>query len=472
MAKQDNGAVLAAFEENAKKPFGMQDKIGYAFGDLANNLTFVIVALFMMKFYTDIMGVSAALVGLLMMLAKVADAFTDVVMGQVCDCSGYTAQGKFKPWMLRFSIPVGVAAFLIFAPYLADAAMGIKIFWMFFTYLLWGSVCYTGANIPYGSMASAMSDKPSDRQELSTWRNIGATIGQIVIAVILPMVVYITDAEGHKILSGNKLMIAAFIGSLMAVISYFCCYRLSTERIKLINDKEHQKTTMQLFGMLLKSRAFLGIMLASLVLLITQLVLTGMGSYIYPNYFGNTVMQSMSALLGCAIVLVLSTFVSKLSDAIGKKELSALGALIGAVALGVTYMIHTHNVVVYVVLYSIAYTGLAFFLLVSWAMIADVIDDIQLRTGVRSDGTVYSVYSFARKLGQAASSGLTGAILASIGYTQATQFDEVVVNRIYDSAALIPAIGFIVMAVVLLVIYPLSKKKVMENAEALKKIRA
>ena len=157
------------------------------------------------------------------------------------------------------------------------------------------------------------------------------------------------------------------------------------------------------------------------------------------------------------------------SDKFGKKELSAAGAVIGAVTLLVVYIIHTHNVAVYVVLYCIAYAGMAFFNLMCWAMIIDVIDDIQVRSGVRSDGTVYSVYSFARKLGQAASSGLTGALLTAVGYTSETAFDTNVVNGIYNTAALIPAIGFVCLALSLTFLYPLSRKKVQENNRILAK---
>lgn len=462
--KKTDEAAIEAFKEAAKRPFGMRDKIGYAAGDFANDITFVIAALFMMKFYTDVMGVSAALVGVLMMAAKVVDAFTDVAMGQICDRSPYTANGKFKPWILRFSGPVAVASFLIFANYLSNAPMGFKVFWMFFTYLLWGSVCYTGVNIPYGSMASVMTDKPEERQMLSTWRNIGATIAQIVIAVILPLVVYTTDSEGHKVLSGSIVMIASLICSIIAALVYLVCYTCCTERVMFERrEGEKKESTAALFRTLFTTRSFIGIIVSALILLITQLVLTGMASYIYPNYFGNTLMQSLSAFLGCAIVLILSTFITKLSGKVGKKELSAAGAVIGAVTLFAVYFIHTENVVLYVVLYCIAYSGLAFFNLMCWAMIIDVIDDIQIRTGVRSDGTVYSVYSFARKLGQAASSGLTGALLTAIGYTSETAFDESVVNGIYNVASLVPAIGFVCLALALIFLYPLSKKKVEEN---------
>lgn len=465
---KENINIMAEFEKNAQRPFGMRDKIGYAAGDFANDLTFVIASLFMMKFYTDVMGVSAALVGLLMMVAKVVDAFTDVAMGQIVDRSPYRAKGKFAPWIRRFAGPVAVASFLIFAPYFADKPMGFKVFWMFFTYLLWGSVCYTGVNIPYGSMVSAMSDVPEERQMLSTWRNIGATVAQIVIAVILPLVVYVTDAEGHRVLGGNRLMIASGICSLLAVVVYMICYSLSTERVQFVNDKKNQKNVGQLFKILFTSRAFIGIIVSALLLLLVQLTLTGMGNYIYPNYFNNTTMLSLSSFLGCAVVLLLSTFVTKLSDRIGKKELSGVGACIGAAALFVAYIIHTDNVVVWIILYTIAYMGLAFFNLMCWAMIVDVIDDIQVKNNVRSDGTVYSVYSFARKLGQAGSSGLIGLLLTIIGYTESTAFDTEVVNGIYDVTAIVPAIGFALMALSLLFLYPLSKKKVQENVETLR----
>ncbi len=466
MGKNNNAAIMAQFEKNAKRPFGMRDKIGYAAGDFANDLTFVIAALFMMKFYTDIMGVSAALVGTLMMAAKVVDAFTDVAMGQIVDRSSYTAKGKFAPWIRRFAGPVAVASFLIFAPYFADKPMGFKIFWMFFTYILWGSVCYTGVNIPYGSMASAMSDKPEERAMLSNWRTIGATVAQIVIAVILPMVVYTADAEGHQVLSGNRVMIAAGVCSILAVLVYMICYTLSTERVKM-KPAEDQKSVFELFGVLFTNRAFVGIVVSALIFLVIQMTLNGMNSYIYPNYFNSAKALSMCSLLGCAVVLVLSTFVTKLAAKFGKKELTVIGAIISTIAMFTAYFIHTTNVVVFVILYMITYAGMSFFNIMCWAMIIDVIDDIEVKKNIRSDGTVYSVYSFARKLGQAAANGITGLLLTMVGYTSATAFDTDVVNGIYNVSTLFPAIGFIVLALSLAFLYPLSKSKVQENVDTI-----
>lgn len=472
MSKNKNdAAVMAQFEENAKRPFGLRDKIGYAAGDFANDLTFVIAALFMMKFYTDIMGVSAALVGTLMMAAKVVDAFTDVAMGQVVDRSGYTAKGKFAPWVRRFAGPVAVASFLIFAPYFADKPMGFKVFWMFFTYILWGSVCYTGVNIPYGSMASAMSDKPEERAMLSNWRTIGATVAQIVIVVILPMVVYTTDAEGHQVLSGSKTMLASGVCSILAVLVYLICYHLSTERVKM-EAPEEKKNVFELFGVLFTNRAFVGIVVSALVFLLVQMTLSGMNNYIYPNYFNSAKALSMSGLLGCGVVLVMSTFVTKLAAKFGKKELAVVGAFIGAGSMFIAYFVHTTNVAVFIALYMLAYAGMSFFNIMCWAMIIDVIDDIEVKKNIRSDGTVYSVYSFARKLGQAAANGLTGLLLSIVGYSSATAFDPDVVNGIYDVTTLFPAIGFLILAASLAFLYPLSKKAVQANVDAIAEKKA
>ncbi|MCR5101840.1 MAG: glycoside-pentoside-hexuronide (GPH):cation symporter [Butyrivibrio sp.] len=464
----NNSEAKKKIRENAKIPFGMKDKIGYAAGDFANDLTFVIAAMFMMKFYTDIMGVSSAIVGLVMMVAKVVDAFTDVGMGQIVDRSRYTAKGKFTPWIMRFAGPVAVASFLIFAPYFADKPMGFKIAWMFITYILWGSVCYTGVNIPYGSMASAITDDANERQQLSTWRNIGATVAQIVIAAVLPMIVYIKDAEGHQVLDGNRLMVAAGVCSVLAVAVYYICYALSTERVVIENKEENKKNVGELLKILFTSRSFLGIIVSALILLLVQLTLSGMGNYVYPNYFNNTTFLSIGALVNCILVLVLATVIGKLVEKFGKKELAATCSAVGAVVLFIMYAIHTSSPLIYFILSAIAYIGIGVFALVCWAMIIDVIDDIDVKNNYRSDGTVYAVYSFARKLGQAGASGLTGLLLSIAGYTAETAFDTGVVNNIYSLATLIPAIGMVLLAASLFFFYPLTKKKVEENIETLK----
>ena len=143
-------------------PFGIKDKLGYLFGDFGNDFTFILSSGFLLKFYTDVMGISAAIVGIAMMTARFIDGFTDIAMGRICDKGRVTRAGKFKPWILRMSAPVAIASFLIYQSAFSDSAMWFKVLWLFATYILWGSIFYTSINIPYGSMASAISREPED----------------------------------------------------------------------------------------------------------------------------------------------------------------------------------------------------------------------------------------------------------------------------------------------------------------------
>lgn len=450
---------------NTKK-FGMVDKLGYMFGDFGNDLTFILSSMMLMKFYSDVMGVSVALVGTMMMVARFVDAFTDVAMGQIVDRSRPGKKGKFLPWIRRMCGPVAVASFLMYASWFQDMSMGFKIGWMFVTYLLWGSVFYTSINIPYGSMASALSADPKERAQLSSFRTIGATIAGSVIGIVLPLIVYYQDEAGNQILSGPKTTLAAGIFSVGAVICYLLCYFMSTERVK-VEQKTEKFNFKELVKGLVTNKALVGIVICSILMLLVQLTMQSMSTYVYPNYFGNVQAQSVAGVVGLVMTLLLSTVVVKLQVKMGRKELAIAGSLFGAVIFFIIWLTHTKNAWLYVGLYALAYLGLAAFSLICWAMITDVIDDTEVRTGERSDGTIYAVYSFARKLGQAASAGVTGALLGLIGYSAETAFEPAVTEGIFNLACLIPTGGFILLAAALWFFYPLNKKRVEDNAKIL-----
>lgn len=453
------------------RPFGMKDKLGYMFGDFGNDFTFILSSMMLMKFYSDVMGVSVGIVGVMMMAARFVDAFTDVAMGQLVDRSKPGKKGKFIQWIKRMCGPVAVASFLMYATWFKDMPMGFKIFWMFFTYLLWGSVFYTSINIPYGSMASAVSQEPKDRASLSNWRTIGASLAGMFIGIVLPLVVYYEDVNGNQVLDGNKMVVAALICSIGAVICYLLCYNMVTERVK-VEQKTEKFDLKELVGGLVKNKALIGIVVASICMLLVQLTLQTMSTYIYPNYFRNTQAQSISGLIGIVVTFACAAFTVKLSQKFGRKELAIFSSILGAVVYAIAFVVHTDNAWVFIAFYAISYIGLGVFSLISWAMITDVIDDTEVQTGKREDGTIYAIYSFARKLGQAAASGISGLLLTMIGYTQATAFDPEVTNGIYNITCLVPAVGYVLLALVLIFLYPLGKARVDSNAAELAKKRA
>lgn len=273
-------------------PFGMKDKLGYMFGDFGNDFTFILSSSFMLKFYTDVMGIDAAVVGLLMMAARFVDAVTDVTMGQIVDRSKPTKDGKFRPWIKRMCGPVAIASFLIYQSGLAGLPYGIKVLWMVVTYILWGSIFYTSINIPYGSMASAVSPDPKDRADLSTWRTIGGTLAGLAIGVGTPMFAYET-VNGNTVLSGSRMTVIAGVFSILAIVCYLLCFRLVRERVEVPANNEKLKIG-RLLKSLITNRSLLGIIAAAIALLLAMLTMGGMAGYVFPNYYGSPAAQSIS----------------------------------------------------------------------------------------------------------------------------------------------------------------------------------
>ncbi len=453
-----------------KRPFGMRDKIGYMFGDFGNDFTFVLSSSFMLKFYTDVMGIPGGIVGVLMMAARFVDAITDVTMGQIVDRAKPTKDGKFKPWIKRMCGPVAIASFLIYQSGFAGMSMGFKIVWMTVTYLLWGSIFYTSINIPYGSMASAVSAEAKDRADLSTFRTMGATLAGLVIGVGTPMFAYVT-VNGNPVLSGSRMTIIAGVFGVCAIICYLICFNLVTERVEVPANNE-KLDVVKMFKSIVTNRSLLGIIAAAMLLLLAMLGMQGMAGYVFPNFYGSAAAQSTASLAASIAVLVIcAPFASKLAAKFGKKEISIVGCLVGGVAYLVCLVLKPASPWVYVGFYTLVFTSFGFFNTVIWAMITDVIDDAEVKNGVREDGTIYAVYSFARKIGQAVSSGLIGAILSVIGYTQATAFDPAVTTKIFQASCIVPGVCLILVALALMFLYPLNKAKVDANIVELKKRR-
>ncbi len=449
-------------------PFGIKDKLGYLFGDFGNDFTFILSSGFLLKFYTDVMGISAAIVGIAMMTARFIDGFTDIAMGRICDKGRVTRAGKFKPWILRMSAPVAIASFLIYQSAFSDSAMWFKVLWLFATYILWGSIFYTSINIPYGSMASAISREPEDRQSLSTFRSMGSTLAGVIVGVGVPLFAY-SEVGGQTVMSGYRFTIIAGVFSILAVVCYLLCYFLVTERVLPENEEKVRRSFKDMLVNAAQNRALLSIIVASVLMLLAQLTMQSMANYVYPNYYNNATAQSVSTIFMMAGMLIAAAFAKPLARRFGKAEISVASNLLAAGISVLLFFIRPENVWVYISINLVSWLGLGIFTMVSWALITDVIDYSEIKNGVREDGSIYAMYSFARKLGQAASAGLSGILLSLIGYSQESAFDEGVLRGIFNISTLLPAIGFGALALVLWFWYPLKKREVERNVEILRK---
>jgi GPH family glycoside/pentoside/hexuronide:cation symporter len=169
--------------------------------------------------------------------------------------------------------------------------------------------------------------------------------------------------------------------------------------------------------------------------------------------------------------LAVAALAKPISIRFGKAEVAVVASLIAAVTCVLLLFLRPDNVWIYVALQAICWVSVGVFSMISWALITDVIDYSELKNGIREDGSVYALYSFARKLGQAGAAGLTGSLLTAIGYTDTTAFEDSVRNGIFNISTIVPAIGFLLLALVLWFWYPLHKLQVEANIKALKEKR-
>lgn len=454
--------------KNTFRPFGWRDKVGYMLGNIANDLMFIFASLYLQVFYTDVLGINAALVGTMFLVARVVDAFTDTAMGRIADKTKATKNGKFRPWLLRACGPVALASFLMYQTSLADASMTIRVAYMFITYLLWGSICYTAINIPYGSMASVMSSEADDRAALSTFRGLGSLVPQIIIGVVMPMFLYKELEDGSQIVNASAFPAAAAILAIASVACYIICYFMCTERVP-VTEKQENISFKDTVKALLNNRALIGIVIVYVCFLGAQMMNQSISNYIFKDYFKNTMGLTVMNAAGFAPALILAPLAVPLSSKFGKREVGIIASIMGTIAFAGLFLMRTTNMWIYVAISIVGSLGFGLFNLIIWAFVTDIIDDQEVRTGSREDGTIYAVCSFSRKIGQAIASALGGWSIALIGYVEgaASQADAVN-NGIYTIATLVPAILYALVGVALIFVYNLSKAKVLENVKILK----
>ena len=442
-------------EEKTVRPFGIRDKFGYLFGDFGNDFFFGLVSAFLMVFYTDVYGISAATVGTLFLVARLWDAVADVTWGRFIDTRKSGKNGKFKPWIFRMSFPLVISGVLMFV-HIPGMSNGFYLTYAFVTYILWGTL-YSTVNIPYGSMASVITSDPVERTTLSTWRTMGAMLASLIINVAGPLLIFVDNK-----IDPNRMVMAAIIFGILAISCYMACVKLSTERIvapeRPASEKKGGmgKTVKGLF----KNKPLITILVASLLFMMCMMLIGAVNVYLFKDYFHNAAALSIVGLIQVATVFLAIPLVQPLVKKFGKKEVASAGMLLAALSYGVLYFLPNAGLTTFLVGSAFGMFGYGFFNLVIWAFVTDVIDYHELITGLREDGTVYSVYSFARKVGQALAGGVGGFAIAAVGYSATVKVQsDAALSGIHTLATLLPAVIYLVVFLILVFIYPLNKAR-------------
>ncbi|MBO9482907.1 MFS transporter [Salinisphaera sp. G21_0] len=407
--------ALTAHEElqMATKTLSMVNRIGYGLGDLANTLSFGMTAGFLLVYYTDVLGISAAAAGTLFLVARVWDAINDPMMGTLCDKLFQKHNGvgdKFRPFLLKGSWLMLVTGILVFwAPEgLSDTQ---KLIWAYVTYIVWG-MCYTFVNIPYGSLATVMTRDPGERAALAGARAMGSVVGQVVPTIIVPVFLSTFADDIAKAYLYSITVLGT--GSL---ICYLLAYRFTEEHIKHepapVTCNVKFMDTVRTLG---KNKPFLCVSLSS-VLLLTAIM--GQGSvlvyYLSQNLGGAVWLISVNGVIQVVGIVILGTLIGKLVARFGARKIMMTAFCTVTAASLAAFLLPTSisGLFVFIAL------GMPAFLvthILVWANVADCIDYNYEISGQRQEGLIYSSYSFMRKMGQAIAGFIAGMGLSVIGY--------------------------------------------------------
>ena len=442
----------------------LKDKIGYAFGDLASCLVFGLTQSVLNKYYTDVLEISVLHVMIMTIIARIWDAINDPIWGRIIDRAKVGKDGRYRRWIKIFSLPVALAAVLMFLDVRGMVPAG-RLAWIYITYILFGML-YTCINIPYGSLAQVITSDDKERSSLSVFRSIGSTFGAMP-AMVLASVCYVTLADGTKQMDYKKVFIGVCFIAALSVIFYLLCYRLSKERVESKPEPAKKGTSSEVIRALLKSPPFMAVCLASMLYLAAQMFGQGYNTYLFHYYFekqGLTMLPTVFQYLPVAVVMF---FATKLGNKFGRKEVCSLGMLIAAVFYIILFLlslIGVTSVWLYLIANLMAGIGTAFLFLLVWVLATDAIDYNRVTYGLKDEATSYAFYSFMRKLGQTVATVLINVPLLRIGYNGSELKTEGLsasaLKTMYNYSVMIPAVLFLLVFILLKFVYPLDKKRI------------
>ena len=393
--------------ENSTNSITFKEKFSYGLGDVGNNLLFDMGQIYLLKFYTDSLGLPAAIAGLVFLITKIWDGFADITVGTWIDNRKKIGpRGKFRPFMLYAALPLALITIVSFTT--PDFSLTGKTIWAYCTYMAFGTI-YSIFNIPYGSMIPAMTQDSVERSELASFRWAGANTGLLIATVaFMPIVMAFDNLKTGYIVAAS---VFAFFGLLLQ----FSCYQGIKERYVIKEPKKEKTSILTSYKSLFKNAPLMVLSLVNLFTFSAFNVKLAVQVY-YCQYTLNDIslvpyMGFFS--IGCVFIgIALVPFIVK---RIGKKSTYILGSAIWAFA-DIMAWFFAKTPVPFIAFACLAFFGTSFINTLNWALVSDAVEYGEWKTGTRSEGLVYSFFTFSRKLSQALAGFIPGLVLAAVGY--------------------------------------------------------
>lgn len=442
-------------------PLTFSNYLAYAAGDAGNNFAFALVGSFLMLYYTDVIGISAAVVGTMLLVLRVVDGFTDLMVGRLIDMKRPGRLGRFRPFILWFSIPLLLMNVVLFsadviAPGMSEA---MATAYMYITYFLVGSVFYTLVNIAYGAMAPAMTQNPIERSRLAAFRTYGAILtGLAINFTVAPQ---IRGNEGDPGALQRALLWTTLAFVVLGILMYGFMIMNTRERVL---RPSRPVTLRDSWSALRTNRPIQILALSSVLYLTGMMALQALGAYIALQVIGNSQFIAWNALAQAVPLFIVGPLIPRIVRIVGKRAaymIMAGASVVGGLLLAFLPIatVPATSLVAFFVM-GIGITGANTLM---WALEADTVDYGHWRSGNRAEGTLYAVFSFTRKVGQALGGYVGAGALVWAGYSAdraaagRAQADGVAQGIQMYGGLLIA--GFSLLAVLAMLLYPLTEAR-------------
>lgn len=429
----------------------LKEKIAYGMGDLGNGFMFDLGQAYLLKFYTDVAGLPAYVAGGVFVFTKLFDAFMDPIAGAVID--GRTKigrHGRFKSVMLYSAIALGILT--VFSFLTPGASQHVNLVYAYGSYMAWG-LLYSFTNIPYGSLASVMTQNPVQRAHLASFRQAGSVTALLITGIaFMPIVL----AFGNQRVG---FAVAAGTMAVVGVMAFYSTFRFTHETVPVVRT---EKLTVRGFATAIgTNRPLLVLILMTVFSISAYNIKTSMIVYYTQYYLGNISLLPYVNFISIGSSVVGILCIPFLAKRFGKKRTALLGFGLAIVADGLNFLLHT-GTVGFTILLSLSFIGVALPNGITWALVSDVIDFGHWRTGVRREGVTYSMFNFSRKIAQAIAGGLAGFGLTFVGYVPNVHQSARTLLGIKGLQTLYPFLALGVAALVLALLYPLTDSRVNE----------
>jgi glucuronide carrier protein len=432
----------------ATKKLGPKQYVGYAAGDAANNIAFSMSSLFLLLYYTDVAAISAAAVGTMFLVVRFWDAVADLLAGRLVDRT-QTRWGKFRPFILFGAVPLLLMSVAVFSVPTGLHGTGAALVWAYLTYAALGFL-YSLVNIPYGSLAAAMTQAPAERAKLASWRVYGSNLTILMLAfVVAPQI------NGSDNLQ-RSLTITTALFVVVGAVLYLFTFLTAKEQVQ---RDVPQVSLRQSFATLKTNRPLIMLCVSSLLFLTGMIAASTVGAFYARDVLGNANLFIYMTLVQTLGTFMIAAFIPKIVRTLGKKQGYLILGLVAIIAGAGITLAPASVPAVALVFFFLLGVGVGGVNTLMWALEADTVEYGEWKTGVRTEGTTYALFSFTRKMGQALGGSAAaytiglGGYLAGKGVVQTDSAQ----TAIKVAAGVLPA-GFILLSLALMFFYPLTER--------------